>query len=308
MKKILLGVLLAFVLVSPVLAQTGQGGMEIDVLEAGVGARPLGMGGAFVAVSDNSDAPYWNPAGLSQIKFHEISTMQTKLSTDANHYYVSYAQPFLWGTIGLSWIQISLGDIYQTTTTNEYNEVVPVSVFSYFSNAYLLAYGQELNDQLSFGITAKYLTADMPGLVSVEGASAYGYSVTPGILWKATPQLTLGAKIDELVNSQKWGTGDEETVPPVYRLGVSYLTAIMGYPLLLAGDYSQIGKEGYAGEGALGAELRAGGISVRAGLLDSALTAGVGFQDQHIAIDYAYVNQLELSKDNVNRISLSGRW
>jgi len=308
MKKTILAILLILVFEAACFAMPEQAGLEIDVLKAGVGARPLGMGGAFVAIADNSDAPYWNPAGLGHVNFHEISTMQTKLSTDANHYYISYVQPLLGGAVGLSWIQVSLGDIYETVATNEVNEVVPLGVFSYYSNAYMVAYGQNFNDNLSWGVTAKYLTADMPGLVSVEGGSAYGYSITPGILWRASDYLALGFKIDELSNSQKWATGTEENVPPKYRLGVSYLTSVFGYSLRLAGDYAQIMKSGYIGEGVAGAEIRSDGISIRVGLIDSAMTAGVGFQDKHVGIDYAYVNQMELSRENVHRVSLSGRW
>jgi len=290
-------------------ADTGQAGLEIDVLKAGVGARPLGMGSAFTAIADTADSPYWNPAGLSQIRQHEITTMQTKLSTDADHYYISYVQPFLGGAIGVSWVQVGMGDIYETgTTTDEYNEVIPLGVFSYFSNAYMVAYGRELFPGFSFGLTAKYLQADMPGLVSAEGGSAHGHSITPGVLWKPSNQLSLGFKIDELANSQQWGTGTEEQVPPKYRLGISYLTQIMGYPLRLAGDYSQIAKDGYIGEAVLGAELKTDGISIRLGIIDSAVTAGVGFTDNHVSVDYAYVNQMSLSRDNVHRISLTGRW
>ena len=35
----------------------GQAGQDIATLKAGVGARPLGMGGAFTAIADNADAP-----------------------------------------------------------------------------------------------------------------------------------------------------------------------------------------------------------------------------------------------------------
>lgn len=38
----------------------------------GVGARAMGMGGAFIAVADDSTALHWNPAGLSQIRRVEI--------------------------------------------------------------------------------------------------------------------------------------------------------------------------------------------------------------------------------------------
>ena len=40
----------------------------------GVGARAMGMGGAYVAVSDDFSALYWNPAGLAQIRRNEIYT------------------------------------------------------------------------------------------------------------------------------------------------------------------------------------------------------------------------------------------
>jgi hypothetical protein len=288
----------------------GQAGLDIAVLKAGVGARPLGMGSAFTAIADNVDAPYWNPAGLSQIKNYEISAMQTKLSTDADHYYISYVMPFLSGGLGLSWIQIGMGSITQTTsTTDAFNEVENLGIFSYYSNAYILAYGQNIMDNLSFGINAKYLTSDMPGLVSIEGGSAYGYSVTPGLLYKPTKYLSIGFKIDEMVNYQKWGTDTEETVPSKYRLGLAYNTLILNsYPLILSADLSQINKAGYVAEANGGAELTIGQIAFRLGTSDNSLTAGAGFGAEHIRIDYAYVTQTALSKDNVHRVSLTGIW
>lgn len=296
----------AYCLLATAAFATEQAGLEIAVLKAGVGARPLGMGSAFTAISDNSDAPYWNPAGLSQIKFHELTTMQTKLSTDTDHYYISYVQPFLGGALGISWIQVGLGDIYQTGATNESNEVQQFGVFSYYSNAYLIGYGQEINDNLSWGITGKYLTSDFVGLASIEGGSAYGYSVTPGILYKPSSQLSIGLKIDEILNSQKWGTGTEEHVPPKARLGIAYRNIFPG--ITISGDMSQILKENYVPEGSAGAEWKTDGLSIRLGYTDNAMTAGCGFEDKHIRIDYAYVNQLVLSKENVHRISLSGKW
>jgi hypothetical protein len=235
--------------------------------------------------------------------------MQTKLSTDADHYYVSYAMPFLYGGLGMSWIQIGMGSITQTSaTTDAFNDVQSLGIFSYFSNAYLLAYGQNITDNISIGLTAKYLTSDMPGLISVEGGSAYGYSVTPGILYKPTPNLSIGFKIDEFINSQKWGTDTEEIAPSKYRLGMAYSLPLTAYSLLMSADLSQVNKEGYVGEAGAGAELTMGQIAFRLGYTDANLTAGAGFRQDHIGIDYAYVTQTSLSKDNVHRVSLTGLW
>lgn len=290
-------------------AVTGQGGLDIAVLKAGVGARALGMGSSFTAIADNSDSPYWNPAGLSQVKNYEISTMQTRLSTDADHYYVSYIMPFLSGGLGMSWIQVGMGSITQTSnTTDASNQVQNLGIFSYYSNAYLLAYGQNITDNLSFGITAKYLTSDMSGLVSIEGANAYGYSVTPGLLYRPFKDLSVGFKIDELVNSQKWGTDTEEIAPSKYRLGLAYSMSVSNYPLLLSSDISQINKAGYVAEAGFGAEVTMGNIAFRAGSSDTMLTAGAGMKSEHIWVDYAYVTQTSLSKDNVHRVALTGVW
>jgi len=52
-----------------VLAQSVLGQSEVTVgNDFGVGARSMGMGGAFIGVADDSTALHWNPAGLSQIK------------------------------------------------------------------------------------------------------------------------------------------------------------------------------------------------------------------------------------------------
>jgi len=325
----ILGFSIWLVLMSAVFAQ-GQAGTDIAVLKAGVGARPLGMGGAFTAVADNADAPYWNPAGLALVSSSEITTMQTKLSTDADHYYVSFVRPALGGTLGVSWIQVGLGNITQTSNeVDVHNEVQNISIFSYFSNAYLLSYGKKLNEHILIGLTGKYLTSDMFG---ISGGQAWGYSVTPGVLFKinvgtglvpvrtertttrVVPTFTVGLKIDELFNRQSWGTGTVENVPPKLRLGLAYHSPNPG---LFAVDISQTIKSNYAAEVSAGYEWAKDGLALRLGYTDGGFTAGAGFAVNHARheperfmarVDYAYVTQRALSKENVHRVSLSGVW
>jgi hypothetical protein len=292
----------AYCLVPTFALAQGQAGQDIAVLKAGVGARPLGMGSAFTAIADNADAPYWNPGALGFVKHNEITTMKTKLSTDADHYYISYIRPAWGGILGVSWIQVGLGSITETSSeVDPNNEVVDLSVFSYFSNAYMLSYGKEFNDNLSFGLTAKYLTSDM---TQISGGQASGYSVTPGLLYKFGTGWSLGLKVDELLNSQQWGTGTVEKVPAKLRLGLAYARSNPG---LFAIDVSQTMKSGYGAEASVGYEWSREGLSLRVGY-DDGLTAGAGFKSGHTQVDYAYVTQADLSKDNVHRISLSGIW
>jgi hypothetical protein len=117
--------------------------------------------------------------------------------------------------------------------------------------------------------------------------------------------LTLGLKVDDLVNEQQWGTGTVERVPPKIRIGLAYKPA----DALLAVDVSQVARSGYSPEISLGFEQAIyRGIAFRTGYSSGGFTAGAGFAFQHALVDYAYVNQQALSRANVHRISLSGVW
>ncbi|MBN1999798.1 hypothetical protein JW935_19740 [candidate division KSB1 bacterium] len=70
-KIYLFSFVISLVLVSGIYSQE-----EIMFLghEMGVGARAIGMGGAFVGIADDYSAIYWNPAGLGQIRRYEVNT------------------------------------------------------------------------------------------------------------------------------------------------------------------------------------------------------------------------------------------
>src|SRR5436305_1138881 len=48
-------------------------------LDDGWGARPVGMGGAFTAISDDSNASLYNPAGIAQLQWNEFSATYAQL-------------------------------------------------------------------------------------------------------------------------------------------------------------------------------------------------------------------------------------
>jgi hypothetical protein len=53
------------------------------------GVRPLGMGNAFVAVSDDFNALYYNPAGLARIKEWQIEIINPKFNISTNTYFLA---------------------------------------------------------------------------------------------------------------------------------------------------------------------------------------------------------------------------
>ncbi len=69
-------------------AETGA-----SFLKIGVGARPLGMGGGYIAIADDVNAIYWNPGGLAQLRKKEISAMHNEWIDDIKYEFVGYAVP-----------------------------------------------------------------------------------------------------------------------------------------------------------------------------------------------------------------------
>lgn len=62
----------------------------------GIGARPFGMGGAFVAVADDVNSIFYNPAGLATIKGREASSLRVLNNRDSIDFKESIA--FSYGT------------------------------------------------------------------------------------------------------------------------------------------------------------------------------------------------------------------
>ncbi len=91
MKK--LGIVLGLLTLCVFAFAAGEGsGQAGAYLRMGVGARALGMGGAFVAVSDDATASYWNPAGLAKLKKNQASFMHARLKMDRNFDFINYVK------------------------------------------------------------------------------------------------------------------------------------------------------------------------------------------------------------------------
>src|SRR5258708_4081924 len=71
----------------------GAGTSASDFDTIAVGARPAGMGNAFTAAADDSNAPFWNPAGLALVSKGEIGLMHMIDIADINYDTFSVALP-----------------------------------------------------------------------------------------------------------------------------------------------------------------------------------------------------------------------
>src|SRR5438128_11132458 len=98
--------------------------------DTGWGARPVGMGQAFTAIADDSNAPLYNPAGLVQVQWNEVSAMYSRLfsgltlysgnattggdTTHLDQGYLSYVtRASKYGSFGLSWANFNTTGLYR---------------------------------------------------------------------------------------------------------------------------------------------------------------------------------------------------
>ena len=166
--------------------------MPPNFLSHGVGARALGMGGAFVAVADDATATYWNPAGLTKVKKHSFSAMYSDTFSTGDgswlsrglvtYNFVNYVYQIEdIGSLGLSWIRLGVDDIPRTTFIDVNNNgflgdfqdkngngikedgepyIDKPEVAEYFSNtdnALLISYARQVHPMAAVGGNLKLL-------------------------------------------------------------------------------------------------------------------------------------------------------
>jgi len=133
-----------------------------DFLAGGVGARALGMGGAYVAVADDANAGFWNPAGLNQIESPEFAYMHAeRFAGIVSFDYAGLAWPLSErSTIGVSFYRSGVNDIKNTLDAWDAarNQPKPnpedfITTFSAADYAFFFGYGRTVSRTLTIGCT-----------------------------------------------------------------------------------------------------------------------------------------------------------
>ncbi len=145
----------AFAQLFPVLGGQRAGISTAQFLKIGVGGRASALGDAFVAISDDASALYWNPAGLSQFKENQILFSHNRWVVDINHDFLGGVY-HLDGTnsFGIALTALSMQDMPVTT------EFAPFGTGEYFGFkdiAIALTYSRKMTEQFSFGGTVRYI-------------------------------------------------------------------------------------------------------------------------------------------------------
>ena len=181
----------------------------------GVGARPLGLGEACVALADDGSAANYNAAGLGFIdKNHLNATLAQRFKGLINYQYLSSVFPIGGaGTLGAS-----IG------TLNEDSEIYTerTLTFSYgkaFSEKFALGFNLK-----SFGINFDVTEGFVRELFADNGTSSSAMSADVGFIVNPSGGLSIGLSAENLVPADVsvLDSTDADNVPVSLRIGLAY--------------------------------------------------------------------------------------
>jgi hypothetical protein len=238
------------------------------VFQGGLGAKALGMGGAFSALADDGTVALWNPAGI--LAFGEnawIGGATTQLFGMVGYQYVGGGFSFAGYGIGLGWANASAGDFYS-------------------ANAFMGTVGVKIGDFGWVGANLKYYMEKI-----TNEYSGFGFDL--GVIIPVMPELSIAVVAKDLGT-----TIAGQTVTPLYVVG--FAGKLLEGALVLGTDVELTSafevKNLRAG---LGFQLIEN-LGIRAGLVVPELkfdkyyvTVGAGFSLGGLSVDAAYVLQSE---------------
>ena len=287
---------------TPLLAYSigGEGGYAGAYLRIGAGARPLGMGGAFTALSDDATASYWNAAGLGQVEDPQVALMYSLMSMDRMLNLATYVQPLKGiGTFSIGWLNYGVFDIDGRDMTGN-----PTGNFSDSENAFSASFGKGLSPALFVGGSFKFLYHKLAS----QQAKGFGFDV--GAMLKLGDNIRIGGKIQDIASKIKWDTESnlEEDFPTVTRFGVCITPKKL--PVKISADVEKNSKQDARYH--IGAEYWViPSVAVRLGYDRDHITVGasaiIPISSVNLQLDYAFAPD-ELQQWPTNRVSMTVRF
>lgn len=291
-------------------AQTVIGKYAGEFLALGVGARPLGMGGAAVALVNDVTSGYWNPAGLAAINYPQLIFMHAEnFGGIVGYDYAAFAFPFQTNkSFGISVARLGVADIPDTRGvwddsrkdfTDEAKRIGVDALITRFNAADYVAmfsYAATSGNALSYGMTAKIVYRNIGSFASAKGI---GFDI--GAIYRTAQGILLGASIQDVTTTfVSWSTGRNELIAPTAKLGAGYaLDALYGRITLGADADARFEGRRRAAHfhvGNVSLNFRGGAeyayqdaVAFRLGLDDiGRITLGAGVKLSKLNIDYAF--------------------
>jgi hypothetical protein len=186
-----------------IFSQGGQdraGTSAAPELRIPVGSRYLAMNGSAVAIASGLEAIYWNPAGvyLSETNASALFSYRSYIA-DMSMSYAAVSGNFgEFGTLGISFRDLSIGDI-NVTTLDQPDGTGEIISPTYFVLG--LTYSKLLSDRVSIGANLNLINETWANV------SATGFSIDAGVQYRDlfTSGLSMGVVVKNLGGAMQYG-------------------------------------------------------------------------------------------------------
>lgn len=256
----------------------------------GIGAKPMGMGGAYTALADDTTAILWNPAGLADVSIPQIGLSYLELYGLVGYSFIALAQPV--ASVGT--IAASLSG--SNDRDGNYQEVV-----------LNISLARQVVSNLNLGINLKYLSSKA-SMGEIKVGSGVGLAADFGLRYDLSLRSKAGLKNklrfgislpnlfsyisynrEELKNAQ--ASQYSESLLREYRLGLA--ASLDSIHKSLSG--TSLSLEFANGNLLFGIEKKIKNAAVRTGYrfsggLSNGITFGLGYSINEFELNYAYVN------------------
>jgi hypothetical protein len=267
----------------PPAASAAPGEAGFAFLKLGIGARPMGMGSAYVALADDPTALYWNPAGLGAVQGAQVTVMHNEWIQDFRQEFAGVTRGFGVGTLGLG-----VSGFYTSELEKRDDVGNLIGHFGFNDFAVTGAFAHRFPHHATGGLAVKFIREMIDQETATAVALDLGAQVGLG-----TSGVSLGAAVQNLGGDAKFIT-ETFPLPRTVRAGAALTRAI---PSL-------------TGKGTLSAEVRqargddshvhVGGefeykerVALRAGAKfgydDEKVSFGLGLIQHRFHFDYALV-------------------
>ncbi len=265
------------------------------------GARPIAMGGAYVALSNDATGVMWNPAGLGYMALddRQISAMYANLFgiDNLHNSFICFAQPDKgFGAAGLALTNTSA--TFEASDENSEDKAYTETMISY-------TFARRVGRVTSIGLTLKGLIIrsdfDYGVGANERTGNAGGGGFDVGVIFRPFADVAFGFSMRDAYTKLNWDRGGSEKLPIQFRTGIAAMpvsTPGLIVALDLAGD-----EDTYAYDLALGGEYTVREVlALRAGISrilpeEESRTVpsfGVGILFYSIQFNFAYSDDGEL--------------
>lgn len=313
MNRVIIFFAVMLLVISGISGAGGPGTTGAQFLKIDPAARPLGMGGAYSAVIDDSNAVFYNPAGIARQQEKEISGTYLKYFQEINYGSIAGVMPVKGNVFGMGINYLGVSDIPKRgldDVSDPEGDDDPADTFGAMDTAISVAFARKnafpkVLEDLDLGANLRFIYQ------TIDEESAFSMMLDLGSYYPISTKLAFALNIQNIGMNVKY-KDDSDPLPLNIKAGAAYkplkgLTIACDINEYIIDElfYASIGAE-YWIKGIVG--LRAGykyGYDTDSLGENVGLAGGVGFRYIGLGLDYTFAPFGELG--DTHRVSFSAK-